>query len=298
MMSSNHSQQFTTSEFARMCGVTKHTLFHYDEIGLLKPEYTNSKGYRFYGVQQFYVLDIIHVLKKAGSSLQEIKTFIQNQNTPLLIELFEQKLKDLEVERLRIKHMQKLLNGAIVMTQQAMTVSSEGPQIEECEEEYFIVVQLEQGDGDKEFSHKLIKHRNHCEEQRIDYEFPLWTIVSQECFEAGQYYPEYFCNKIEGPIEGESIFIKPQGKYAVMNHRGSYESMPQTYSLLKQYIEEEGLMICGHAYAIELLSYFAENNPDTYIIKIYVEVCQASVQEIRKRIDLSRGNHLEINENL
>ena len=29
----------TTGEFAKICNVKKHTLFHYDDIGLLKPDY-------------------------------------------------------------------------------------------------------------------------------------------------------------------------------------------------------------------------------------------------------------------
>ncbi|MFS0869091.1 MerR family transcriptional regulator [Paenibacillus xylanilyticus] len=273
-MAEKYTQHFTTSEFARMCGVTKHTLFHYDDIGLLKPDYTNSKGYRFYSLQQFYIVDVIHVLKRAGSSLQEIKSFIQNQNKSRLIELFELKLKDLEVERHRINQMQRLLTGAIEMTQQAAEASPDRPYLEETEEEFFIVVRLEEGEGDKEFSYKLIEHRNRCESDQINYEFPLWTIVSQDHFEADQYYPDYFGNKTEATIEGESVFIKPAGLYAVMEHRGSYESMPVTYALLKQYIQAQSLTICGHAYAVELLSYFTENNPDDYIIKIYVEVCK------------------------
>ena len=28
---------FTTGEFARLCGVKRHTLFHYDEIGIFSP---------------------------------------------------------------------------------------------------------------------------------------------------------------------------------------------------------------------------------------------------------------------
>ncbi|WP_458126752.1 MerR family transcriptional regulator [Paenibacillus sp. Z3-2] len=274
-MAENHAQHFSTSEFAKICGVTKHTLFHYDEIGLLKPDFINAKGYRYYGVQQTYVLDVIQVLKKAGSSLQEIKSFIEDQNTPMLIELFEQKWKELELEQQRIKRMQKLLSGAIEMTKQATDASHEGPKIEHCELEYFIAVQLEQGDGDKEFSRKFTEYRSHCDEQMIDYEFPVWTILRQERFEAGEYYPDYFCNKIKAPISGEMILIKPRGMYAVMNHRGSYESMPKTYSMMKEYIEREGLQVCGNVYALDLLSYFAESNPEEYIIKIYAEVCMA-----------------------
>ncbi len=39
---------FTTGEFSKLCGVKKQTLFHYDQIDILKPEYRNEKGYRYY----------------------------------------------------------------------------------------------------------------------------------------------------------------------------------------------------------------------------------------------------------
>ena len=35
----------TTGEFAKICNVKKHTLFHYDDIGLLKPDYYDKNGY-------------------------------------------------------------------------------------------------------------------------------------------------------------------------------------------------------------------------------------------------------------
>lgn len=50
----------TTGEFAKICNVKKHTLFHYDDIGLLKPDYYDENGYRFYSYSQlnlFYIYD-------------------------------------------------------------------------------------------------------------------------------------------------------------------------------------------------------------------------------------------------
>ena len=38
----------TTGEFAALMGVSKHTLFHYDDIGLFSPEYVAENGYRMY----------------------------------------------------------------------------------------------------------------------------------------------------------------------------------------------------------------------------------------------------------
>ncbi|MDP4095695.1 MerR family transcriptional regulator [Paenibacillus sp. P96] len=266
------TEYFTTSELARTCGVTKHTLFHYDEIGLLKPEFVNSNGYRYYSLRQCYVLDIINVLKKAGSSLQEIKGFIQNQNTPLFIELLKEKQQALEVERIRIKRMQSLLKDAIEMTELAKGELYDRPSMEECEEEYFIVTRLEQGDGDPEFAHKLTEHRNYCENHFIDYEFPIWTILSKDRLESEDYYPDYIANKLKTQVWGEKQISKPKGLYAVVNHRGSYETMSETYSLLKRFIKDNGMAVGGNAYTVDLLSYFTEKNPNDYVIQISVEV--------------------------
>ena len=37
-LKSNRDAYLTTGEFAKLAGVSKHTLFHYDKIGLLSPE--------------------------------------------------------------------------------------------------------------------------------------------------------------------------------------------------------------------------------------------------------------------
>lgn len=53
-------KHLTTGEFAKICNVKKHTLFHYDDIGLLKPDYYDENGYRFYSYSQlnlFYIYD-------------------------------------------------------------------------------------------------------------------------------------------------------------------------------------------------------------------------------------------------
>ncbi|MFF2907468.1 MerR family transcriptional regulator [Paenibacillus sp. NPDC057934] len=271
-MSSISTGYFTTSELAKTCGVTKHTLFHYDHIGLLKPEFVNSKGYRYYSLQQCLVLDIINVLKKAGSSLEEIKEFIQKQNTPLFVNILKEKQTDLEKEQLRITRMQSILKSAVKMTEEATEELRNTPTIEICEEEFFIVTPLKLGDGDKEFARKLSEHRDYCEEHYIDHEFPIWTILSKDRFESGDYYPDYMANKVNTPIPVEKMLIKPEGFYAVMDHKGSYESMPKTYSIIKKFIESKGMNVSGNVYGLELLSYLTEKNPDNYKIRIFVGV--------------------------
>ena len=59
----------TTGELARLMGITKETLFHYDEIGLFQPEIVKENGYRYYAIYQMEVLNTILLLRDLGMPL-------------------------------------------------------------------------------------------------------------------------------------------------------------------------------------------------------------------------------------
>lgn len=69
----NRNLYMTTGEFAKLMGVTKETLFHYNEIGLFCPECVTENGYRQYSVNQVEVMNTILMLKKLGMPLKEIR---------------------------------------------------------------------------------------------------------------------------------------------------------------------------------------------------------------------------------
>lgn len=50
---------FTSGEFAKFCNTTKDTLFHYDDINLLKPAKIATNGYRYYSANQAFLFDMI-----------------------------------------------------------------------------------------------------------------------------------------------------------------------------------------------------------------------------------------------
>lgn len=67
----------TTGEFVKLAGVTKHTLFYYDEIGLFSPEIKQEEnGYRYYSVAQFEILEVISILRELNMPLAEIQSYM------------------------------------------------------------------------------------------------------------------------------------------------------------------------------------------------------------------------------
>lgn len=268
-----HEQYLTTSEFAKACGVTKHTLFHYDEIGILKPEYVNDKGYRFYSIKQFAAFDIIEVLQKAGTPLSEIKEYLEHKSPTRFLSVVKQKREQLILEQKKLQRMEKLLQATYDMTKNALNVVCNIPYTENQEEEYFIAVPLSSSGAEKEDIKKMGEHYEYCAAHHIELTYPSGTIIVKADLENQIYNkPAFFYNKLGKKQRGEKVHIKPRGQYAVINHKGGYDMLPSSYETLVNYINVSHLHIAGNAYEQEMLSYLATEDPSEYIIQIAIEV--------------------------
>lgn len=69
--------ELTTGAFAKLCRISKRTLFYYDEIDLLKPVRVDEKGYRYYNLYQTDRLSTIRLFQEIGLSLKEIQHYFQ-----------------------------------------------------------------------------------------------------------------------------------------------------------------------------------------------------------------------------
>ena len=61
-------EYMTTGEFASAMGVSKDTLFHYDDIGLFCPEKVSGNGYRYYSIYQMETFDTIRIAAGPGDA--------------------------------------------------------------------------------------------------------------------------------------------------------------------------------------------------------------------------------------
>lgn len=111
-MKMNERNLFQIGEVARMFHISPGTLRHYEQAGILIPEFIDEQtGYRYYGVRQFEVLNTIRYLRVLDLPLKQIADFVQNRNIDSICEklrqqqeIIDQKQRELEIVRRKIGH--------------------------------------------------------------------------------------------------------------------------------------------------------------------------------------------------
>ena len=113
----------TIQGFAKLCGCNTQTLRYYDRIGLLTPAKVDQwTGYRYYEEEQAVQFVKIKNLQQADFSIEEIKNLL-GKNDVLLMEAFEEKIREQELKLEKIKQIQQsYLEEAMDMQKMVNTV--------------------------------------------------------------------------------------------------------------------------------------------------------------------------------
>lgn len=262
----------TTGEFAKICNVKKHTLFHYDDIGLLKPDYYDENGYRFYSYSQLNLFYFISMMKELGMSLDEIKSYLNSRTPEQMEELFTSKINQISNEIKRLKENKRILKSRIDKIQYASEVKIDKIYKEYQEEEYYLRYRDIDDPTDKDV-YKLFED-NFSEYTSIKgLDTSRYSIITIEeiCGEY-RYNHEYILKKINKKVNSHKLVVKQKGEYLIGYHKGYYNTIEQTYDKMMIYAKDNNLVIGSNSYTKEILDVLTSNSKEEYLIEIIIEL--------------------------
>ncbi|WP_028043062.1 MerR family transcriptional regulator [Candidatus Stoquefichus massiliensis] len=272
-MSQYYQTYYSTGEFAKLCHTTKETLFHYDEIGLLKPQIIKENGYRYYLSSQYFEFDFIKVLQEAKMSLKEIKEFMIQRNNENFVSILNEKYLQLEEEKKKIEKMQYRIQQSISMTKYGVETQHMVPFLEECPQEHLLTIALpDRTLSDREMMRYISEHFDYCAKHNINEELPLGTIIYRDQFLKRDYHENMYYVKIQQPMDDKQYYLKPQGTYATLLHEGFYDTIDDSFQQLFDFIDQKGYQIIGNAYEYEIHNYFTAQDMNHYLISLSVQV--------------------------
>lgn len=275
-MDKKFNQHFSSGEFAKLCNVSKHTLFYYDEIGLFSPEIIDSNGYRYYSVNQYDTFDVITIFKDLGMPLKDIKSYLDNRSPNELISLLKSQNKIISKKINDLEKIQKLIESKIEVTKSASTVNKDKFDILNiAQDEYFVISEDAIKTDDLNITKYIANLINLCNEKKL---FAHYSMVGihhkQDIINCNYIKYSNFGIKIDDCNNDFSLTYhkKPKGLYLTAYHAGSFDTIGETYEKLKQYANEENLLLGDFFYEELLIDSLSVKNYDEYLSKISVNL--------------------------
>lgn len=270
-MSYVSNKYFSTGEFAKLFGVHKKTLFHYDEIGLFHPDKVLENGYRYYSAAQVELFDTILQLKHIGMPLKDIKHFINHRTPEMVIDLFTTERAQIEAQIQSLEALKYSLNIKTQLLQSALNMPSDITL--EHQEEEFLVISNQIQPTDSEYDiHTYTEHLKYCTSHKLNIGYPVGAMLALENIYNGNFYDlDYYFTKTNSLLS-EHSFIKPAGCYVVGYLKGFYDKTPLLYNKLLAFSKKHSLTLEGYAYEQLLIDQLAVQDPEEMVTKISIKV--------------------------
>lgn len=271
----NQNNLFPIGEVSKLFHISVSSLRHYENIGLLKPEYVSpDSGYRYYGMEQFEVLNTIRYLRALDMPLSEIEDFLKNKDIKLIEEkllqqkeIVLQKQKELKRIEQKIDHRLNWLLDAqntplntisLVQLPACRIVWVDDPlKIDSFLDMETPIRKLDQSDAEAVvFLGKVglgisSEHLQTLQTEQYD---GIFLILDQEDVYTG-----------ETTVLPETLCVR-------LRFRGSHTESPAQYRKLLKYIEKHQMQIINFSREITLIDYGITNDTEKLVTEICIPV--------------------------
>lgn len=277
------SRYLLSGDFAKLCKTTKVTLRHYKNIGLLTPVYEGDNGYMYYDLEQFYDYHLIDILKKTGTPLRSIKSYMNQQAPSNVLSILEKQQRQLAREKLEIERMEYMITRSIENINLGLSglLSTSTPIIKFFDLEHIIALPINEFDthgitsnpikGEFLFISVLQKYLSICQEHNLFTDYQTGAIITPNSSTLTPSSLTHFYTRVNSKIDSPYYIAKPAGHYLTLLHKGSWEVDP-CYQILIDYIYTHKIKTTGNLYAYDLAGYLLNGQEKHTIVLFAIQI--------------------------
>lgn len=261
-----------TKEFADLVGVTKHTLFHYDQVGIFCPAHRGENGYRYYSLSQTEPFYVIQVLKELGMSLSEIRSYMDSRSPERFMALMRDQGDRIEDRIQRLVAMKNLVESKMEVTSSALAADKDGISVEMSPNRPLLLSPASCWSDERAAFKLLMDHVRRCSDIGMPLPSSIGQILDRKSIEEGRYddYRYYYTDVDELPPRDG--LVMRGGPYLVAYHCSGYLSIGEAYERLLAEVRERGLQIGELFFEDVVLDEMSVKGYDGFMVKISVEL--------------------------
>lgn len=269
------TELFQIGEVAKMYHLSVGTLRHYEQVGLLTPEYVDpDTGYRYYSVRQFEQLTNIRYLRALGLPLEEIAATLHNRDVDNITEALRRQKELVARKKQELEIIERKIDRRLAQLEEAR--HSPLDEIRLIEQPALKLVLLR--DSVKFNSYLWLEHSIRKIEQNqklpLSYIGKVGVGIPEENLQKAEFdrYDLVFLVLEEEDVYEGRVDILPPCRCASVRFRGSHSNAPAHYRKLVDYLAANKLHIAGFSREITLVDNCISDDPAQYVTEIRIPV--------------------------
>ena len=270
-----HKNLFRIGDVAKMFHLSVSSLRHYEDIGLLSPEYISPEsGYRYYSTEQFEILNTIRYLRALDMPLSEIENFLENRDIRYMEEKLRQQ-KEIVIQKEReLKRIEKKIEHRLNWISDAQSITLDEVSLIEVPESKIVWVDHPikiEGYLDMEVP---IRQLDQSDIEAVVFLGKVGVGISREHLLAHniENYDGAFLILDAEDIYSGKTKVLPESLCARIRFRGSHTEAAEQYKILFDYIENNKLEIIGFSREVTLIDYGITRDQEKFVTEICIPV--------------------------
>lgn len=273
------TELFPIGDVSKMFHISVSSLRHYEKIGLLIPAYVSAdSGYRYYGLEQFEVLNTIRYLRALDMPLQEIGDFLQNREVDRMEEKLRRQKKLVRQKQRELRRIEKKIDHRLSRLLDAQTAPLHTVSllhVPACR-----IAWVENPLKIQQFfdMEAPIRKLDAWKQEAVIFLGKVGVGISREHLLSGEtdrYDGIFLLLDQEDRYAGATVAL-PETDCVRLRFSGSHPEAQVQYQKLLGYISEHGLKITGFSREITLIDYGITNDRKKFVTEISIPVERSS----------------------
>ena len=266
---------FSIGEVSKLFHISVSSLRHYENVGLLPPEYTSpDTGYRYYGPEQFEILNTIRYLRALDMPLAEIEDFLKNKDIRNIEEKLMQQKKIVLEKQLELKRMEQKINHRLNVLSEAQNTPLDTVTLVQLPASRIVWVEAPLKIEESQDMEAPIRKLDQSKAEAVVFLGKVGLGISSEHLQNSEYkkYDGIFLILDDEDIyDGETMPVA-ESLCVRLCFRGSHAEAPGQYKKLLDYIKKHQMQIVGFSREITLIDYGITNDPEKFVTEICIPV--------------------------
>lgn len=263
---------FTTGEFAKICNVSKQTLFFYDRQGIFCPELVGENGYRYYSYTQIESFTVISMLRDLGVHINEIKAHMDNPSPQALIALMESKKEEIAKKIKALQWSEKYIANRIKITKEGLSAKPGIISVQDFPDRYMITSDYLGAEDTIAVTKAIGDHLDRCAELGLYNACPIGCMIPAESVTASGYKYSKFYTAVSPSLTLADAIIQTGGPHLVLYDDNGYENIGSNCLKLLKYAEKEGLELGENFFEDVILDDLSTEGYFKYLVKLSIRI--------------------------